>query len=140
MDFNFSAEPVSIPVTINSKQYILKECSEDAFTAYRNVSQKAMTLVDGKLVSEGGAEADTLLLQRCLFEVVGEDKPNPPVKLEFIRGLPRRITKPLYNKLRQMSGFDEDEETVDFLTKRIEHDTKKLKALKANEATDAKNV
>lgn len=138
-EFNFSAEPVSFPVTISDKKYILKEASEDAFTAYRNVSQKAMKLMDGHLVSDGGQEADTVLVQRCLFEIL-DTGVHVPTKLDFVRGLPRRITKPLYSKIRQMSGFDEDEETVEFLTKRIEQDTKKLDILKKNEATDSKNA
>lgn len=137
--FNFSAEPIKIPVKINSEDYVLTEASEDAFTAYRNVSQKAMKLIDGHLVSDGGQEADTVLVQRCLFKII-EGKPSLPVELAFIRGLPRRITKPLYNKIREISGFDEDEETAAFLTKRIEQDTKKLAILKNNEATDSKNV
>ncbi len=144
-DFNFSAEPVKIPVTINGNPYVLREASEDAYTAYRNVSAKSIKHnEDGGAYFDGGQEADTLLLQRCLFEVLKNSSGDveQPVKLDFVRGLPRRITKTLYLKLREMSGLDEESETVETLTKRIEKDTKRLARLKSAEAkgeTPAKN-
>lgn len=138
-DFNFSVEPVSFgPFAIGSKQYVLKEATEDAYTAYRNVSMRAMRLVDGNTtVSEGGSEADTLLVQRCLFEIMGEGK-EVPVKLDFVRGLSRKTTSKLYAKVRAISGMDEDEETKEFLEKRVKRDTEKLAKL-AKDETPVKN-
>lgn len=138
-DFNFSAEPIKVPVTIDGKKYVLREASEDAYTAYRNVTVKSVRYNEGGgAYHDGGQEADTLLLQRSLFEVAENNGTELPTKLDFVRGLPRRITKPLYTKLREISGLADEEETVEFLTNRIERDTKKLDKLKKGES-QAKN-
>lgn len=138
-DFNFSNEPVKFgPFLIGSTSYILREASEDAYTAYRNVSMKSMKLLEGNTtVSEGGQEADGVLIQRCLFQLLNNNE--VPVKHDFVRGLPRRVTRKLYDKIREISAMDVDEETTEFLTKRIERDTKKLDALKRGEDSSVKN-
>lgn len=138
--FNFSAQPqVFGPFAIGSDQYVLREASEDAHIAYRDVSMRAMSLSGDsssqKARIEGGAEADAVLVSKCLFKldptVLLNDKPTErPVTVQFVRTLPRRIVSKLYNKVRELSGMDEDEETEQFLTARIESDRKKLAALR----------
>ncbi len=139
-DFNFSLEPLTYgPFQLGKDMYLLREASEDAYTSYRNISTKSLKLLDnGSTVSEGGQEADTILVQKSLFLILPGGA-EVPAKLDFVRGLPRRITSHLYKKVREMSGMNEDEETVEFLTKRIERDTKKLKGLKEGKETEAKN-
>ena len=139
---NVSLEPTKIPFSLGGRSFILREASEDAYTAYRNVVSKALHFKEGGgAYQDGGNEADTVLIQRCTFEVITNGQGGTsevPVKVDFIRGLPRRITGPLYKKIREISGMDEDIETVEFLTKRIEADTKKLATLNKGES-DAKN-
>lgn len=142
-DFNMSAEPIKFgPFTITlppnkggEKKCILCEATEAAHNAYKAVTVRAMRVsadVDGterRASLEGGQEADATLVARCLF-VVKDDGSEHPVTLDFVLGLPRRITLRLYKKIRDISGMDEDEETVEFLTHRITSDQKKLERLK----------
>lgn len=142
-EFNFigdSAEPREYgPFGIGKdKTYVLTEPSEDAYTAYRNISMRAMKLVEGDTtVSDGGQEADTTLVQKCLFEILPSGA-RVPTKLDFVRALPRRITFRLYKKVRELGDMDSEQETEEFLTKRIAADQKKLTRLQGKE-TPAKN-
>lgn len=141
-DFNFSDEPIVFgPFSIGKRSFVLKECSEAAYTAYRNSINRSVrrSNEDTKLVyQDGGQEADTLLIQRCLYEVVGEKQ--VPVTLVFVEELPRKISSKLYDKIREISGMDDEEETIALLEKRIESDKKKLADLNEGKDTVAKNV
>lgn len=140
-DFNFSDEPITFgPFPIGKRTFVLKECSEATFTAYANSIKKALrrSTEDTKILyQDGGQEADTLLLQRCLFEVVGEKQ--IPTPLAYIEDLPRRISSKLYAKIREISGMDDEQETIEFLTSRIESDKKKLADLNEGKETVIKN-
>lgn len=134
--FDFSLEPKYTKFTIGETAYILREASEDAHTSYKNFTMRSMrfTGVEGgekKAQLMGGAEADTQLLSKCLFRLkrMGEQQVEEPVPFEEISLLPRRITKRLYNWVRANSAMDEEEETVEFLQKRIKSDQQKLYSL-----------
>lgn len=157
-EMNMSAEPQSFgPFTITlppkqggPRQFLLTEASEKAHTTYRNVTRRAMRMSmsekteERRAQIEGGEEADATLVAACLFEVMvnpsnprdfsfksvdpASGQPNS-MSVGFVMGLPRRITKRLYDKVRVLSAMDEDEETVDFLRKRIESDQKKVARL-----------
>lgn len=140
--FNVSAEPITFgPFTITFPpekggpvQLVLHEASEAAHNAYKAVTVKAMRVSarensdERKASFDGGQEADAVLVSKCLFKVVGGSL--QPVDLNFVLGIPRRITKRLYAKVRQMSAMDEDEETIEFLTSRVESDRRKIAAIR----------
>ncbi len=140
-DFNFSDEPVKYgPFSIGKRTFILHECTEAAFTAYRNIVSKSVRRDDDTktIYQNGGQEADAMLIQRCLYEVTsGKEIPTP---LAFVEDLPRKISSKLYQKIREISEFDKEEETIELLTKRIASDTEKLNALNEGKDTAAKNV
>lgn len=143
--FDFSAEPKFFgPFTIfhkgQSAQYIVREALEAGHVAYKDETSKSMKVsgssIDNMTASlEGGSKADTILIQKCLFKVIAITSGDQvtvredPVTLGFVMDLPRRITGRLYQKIRQISGMDEEQETVEFLTKRIESDRKKIARL-----------
>lgn len=147
-DFNMSAEPqvfgpFSLTFPTGARQFMLREPTEAAHIAYKNASMRGMTIKaagekDDSPMSAtmaSGAEADTVLVAHCLFEVtqVGPLDPNSPTQpmerpmgYDFVKNLPRRITARLYAKVRALGGMDEDQETPDFLRNRIKSDTSKL--------------
>lgn len=133
---NFSTEPIKWYFAIDGISYVVKEASEDAYTSYRNATMQHLKVIESKEGNQGsftgGAEADTILVTKCLFKVEknGEAEREVPVPIHFVKGLKRSITSRLYQWIRKNSGMDEEQETVEFLTKRIQDDTKKLERLK----------
>ncbi len=129
-DFNFSLEPKQFgPFSIGEKQFILREATEAAHVAYKNEGMKGVK-VTGKTIDsmsaaiEGTNMADTILVQKCLFEIVKSNNPEIPVRynqvdLGYVLNLPRRITQRLYAKVRHLSGMDA-EETPEAIKKQIE--------------------
>lgn len=130
--FNFSTEPVYYDFSIGSVQYRIREASEEGIIAYKNCSLQhlvAREQGDNKVLSaSGGADADSILISKCLFRLEGDKEISIPVST--IKALPHKITSRLYKWIRKNSGMDEEQETEEFLTKRIASDTKKLAALK----------
>lgn len=143
--FNFSLEPQSFgPFSITDKtgkasSFLLREASEAGHIAYRDATMRGMMIrkeegATAEASVTGGADADAILVARSLFRLTpgaSDDAPQieNPVTLEFVKGLPRRITARLYSKVRELSGMDEDQETVEFLSKRIKSDHAKLSKL-----------
>lgn len=149
--FNMSAEAkVFGPFTISGvpggdKRLVMVEASEAAHIAYRDASTNGMVIRGNEKSDEreatvkGANVADAILVAACLVEVNTDGTPvsvDPNTKhpktvsVDWVKGLPRRITSRLYAKVRMMSGMDEDQETEEFLTKRIETDTRKLARLR----------
>jgi len=109
----FDLAPISVSVTIGGKPYVLKEASEDAARQWNNANLKAMKMSDGKLSGmDGVADNASLLISLCLFDIT--DGFTSPVSLATIRSWPHRITKPLFEKCKSISGLgesgDEDRE------------------------------
>lgn len=115
MEFHFDLASVEIPVSIAGRAYVLREASEDAARLYRNEQIRGAKLgPDGKPQSIGSvADADSVLLAACLFEKHedGKDRPLLPIQ---IRAWPRRITKVLIDKVKEISAIDQPDtpETV----------------------------
>lgn len=144
-DFNFSVEPRQFgPFSIGNDQFILKEASEAAHIAYKDATTKGIR-VSGKDIEsmsasvDGTSQADAILVQKCLFKVKQTNNPELPVQylpsdLNYVLGLPRRITKRLYAKVRDLSGMDAEQETADFLRSRIAKDQERLAKLERDGA------
>jgi len=93
-----------VPVTIGGVVYVLREADEAAHSSWRNF-QISGTKVDddGKILSMGAlADSDAVLLSKCLF------KDDVPVALEFVKGLPSRISRVLVDKAKKLSEIDKE--------------------------------
>lgn len=122
-NLNFdSPDPIRLPVKIGQKELILREASTDVAVRYRNASTRAAKMVDGKLVGvDGVAEVLPILVQGCLFEVVtiGNARTERQVLMTYVRDLPYRIVKPLFDKAKSISKGLEDTPTLESLDEQI---------------------
>lgn len=122
-EFNFDdLTPLEIPVLFRDKKYKLYEATEDAARQYNNSQTKCTEFSEGGVSGIKGPLADSrsLLLSLCLFNVNEQGDKGSPVPLKFILSWPARVVKPLFEKLKEISGIDEDEESEDSLKKEIE--------------------
>jgi len=130
MDFD-SIAPQEVPVRIKGKDYILKECGAGGSVTYRDAVMKASRLTPdglGIIPGAGSAETELLLVSLCLYEKV-EGKDDKTVGLPFVKGLSLLILNPLYRKAREISGLNDDENTVPLLREKIKYLTERLEAL-----------
>jgi hypothetical protein len=109
--FDFSdIVPAEVPVSYGGRHFILREASGDAAARYRNALLKSTKLTDGKVSSmEGMADVEPLLVSLCLWEInpAGAGVKEGPVSLGFIRSMPARIVKALFEKVKVMSDLAE---------------------------------
>ncbi len=131
-------EPKSKPVKYKGKEYILREAGNAAVVAYRNATAKSTRLTDGKLSGfDGLAEAEPLLVSKCLFELnpngQGGNKEGA-VHIEFIKSMPNRFVKPMFDWLEKVSDINE-RTTPDLLRKQIADLQKQLKELEADDSS-----
>lgn len=105
-DFVFDEEELKlkeIPVTLGKDKYTLREATEDAACAWRNATMSKMEMTDGKVSGMGGvADVEPLLVSMCLFNSEGKNVGEP-----FVRALPSRIVKPLFEWIQEVSGLKE---------------------------------
>ncbi len=130
-----SAEPKEEDVTIGKMTYILREASGGAASEHKDATFKAVKVNNQTNTStfSGIADADLVLLSRCLFEdKTPADKPDRkmlmPVQLSTVRSWPNRITEPLVEHLKEISGM-QVKETKESLTKQQKDVTDKLAKL-----------
>lgn len=105
-DFTFSEDDLKlkeIPVTLGKGQYVLREADEHAAVTYRNFVMKNMKMEDGKFSGTGAglADGEPQLVGACLFPSGG----GAAVGDKFVRGLPARIVKPLFDWVQEVSGL-----------------------------------
>ncbi len=135
--------PITVPVTIGTGTYLLKEATGDAACKFQNALLKATKLgPEGRPVSlEGLADAEPLLVSMCLFEVVKITNKagdvvtqERPVPLHVVRGWKNKVQKDLFNRIKVISDIGGEEETEAVLVKRIADAQKKLDAIRAAKA------
>lgn len=133
--------PVSVPVRIAGKDYVLRETTGDASCKWRNALLAATKLgSDGKPTSLSGmADSEPLLVSLCLFEVYdqGGERKERSVPLGVVRAWPYRLVKALFNRAKQISHLDEEQESEEALLSRMEADRGKLRALQQAASTGA---
>lgn len=134
---SFSSKPNAWFFTIDSFRYVAREAKEDAVIAYKDVSMRHLQFSEGvggmkSGQLSGGAEADAVLVSRCLFKIVGdgEDAKEVPVSLQEVKSMRHAISKRIYMWIKKNSAMEEEEETIDLLERRIKDDTAKLARLK----------
>lgn len=104
-------QPIEIPVTFRGVNYVLREASEDAACKYKNALFKIAkpSQLEGGGVEikslEGAAELDVKLVSWCLFYQAN----NKSVPESELRTWPQRVVRQLFSKIREISGFDEEE-------------------------------
>ncbi len=127
-----SLVPIRKVVTINGIKYLLCEADGEAVRMYKNLSMRAARYnEEGKLQSiEGLADVETQLVGDCLFTMNSNREPDKKVGLAFAKKMGNRILKPMFEFVKKVSEIDEEQETIEFLEKRIESDTKKIKKLR----------
>lgn len=114
--------PIEVPVTLGTKQYLLKEASESAAAKYKNAALKGTRVTetaDGtkQATVDGVSDTEALLVSMCLVEVKS-DSTFAPVSVDFIKGLPHRISNALFLKAEEISGLKR-KETKEEIRKQI---------------------
>lgn len=135
--FDFeNLEVIEIPFKYQGKQYVLVEADEDTAAAYRNASVRGAKILDGKLVGlpTDVAGVQSLLVAGCLRLVDGNGM-RQPVERETVKRWPSRVVKPLFNKAKEISELDEEDETEDQLIQQRAELNRKLSELRQKRAT-----
>lgn len=108
-------QPIEIPVVFKGVNYILREASEDAACKYKNALFKIArpTNAEGGKVEikslEGVVDIDVKLVSMCLFYTAN----NKNVPESELRTWPQRLVRELFKKVREISGFDEEDKPTD---------------------------
>lgn len=103
-EFDFSdLSVIEIPVSIDGKQYFLREADGEAEAKFRNALMEGVEIgPEGKPVRvRGSADAEPLLVHLCLW-----DKAYPEgrrVPLDRVKAWPSRVVRKLFNKAKEIS-------------------------------------
>lgn len=124
-----SLEPITFPVKLGAKEYTLIEASESAASRYKNAALKGTKVTENADGSkhasvDGVSETEVLLVSLCLFEKT-EGGGQKSVDLAFLKNLPHRIIRPLFEKAEEISGLKR-KETKEELRKRLKEIQDKL--------------
>lgn len=139
-EFRFEdLEPISIPVTIGKNIYTLREASSDDACKWRKHLFRSSKMEGGKPVMslDSISDSEPLLLSYCMYESYTDKfgtAKERKVDLQVVRSWPNRIVRPLFEKAKEISALDEQEETEEQITKKIEDLNAKL--VKVREGDD----
>lgn len=134
-NFNFDdLEPISFPVRYRGEEYVAREATEGAAKKWRNATIRGTRMEGGKVISMGDiADSEPLLVSLCLFKVT--DKGEVPVPFNTICGWPARVVRPIHDKIKDISGLNEDD-TEESLVKRIAEMEQKLQEIRRAKGAD----
>lgn len=112
-------DPISFEVRIKGQTYVATEASEATAVKFNNARVAAARFTEGELDRvAGAADVEPLLVSECLT------KDGKKVTIDFVKSLPSRVVKPIYDRLLDISGLD-DKQTVEAINKQIVKLTKK---------------
>ena len=114
------------PVTRAVEEFILNEPSAGDGTEFRTRLQQAYKNdEDGNLIHLGNADAEAMLVARCLRHADGR-----PVSETKVKGWPDRVLRALYAKVEEISDIGQPmtEEQVVKAIKRLQKRLDKLRA------------
>jgi hypothetical protein len=120
-----------VPVTIGEKHYTLREASTEIFAKYRSAIFSRSTMKTGKSSKtpefkiDGLPDLDIYLLSLCLTE----DATGHNVTEAEIRVWPNRITEPMIDELKEMSGIQmvaDDDSTPEEIQEEYQEQVKNL--------------
>lgn len=122
-ELNFSdLSLIELPVTgPDGKAYILKEATGKAAKAYRNALMACTTLgPTGKPQSiRNLADVEPMLVGMCLFHAEEGKNKGQPVSQSTIENWPAKVVKALFEKIKEISGLDEEETTIEVSLKKL---------------------
>lgn len=130
-------QPVSMPVKYQNKQLVVREAVGGAVVSYRNAAMRSARMEDAKVVGINGlADSEPILVAACLFEIhptviVNGTPMEKPVTVDFVKKMPYRMMKTLYDWIKKVSDIDEGETEETLLKQKTEID-KKLEKLRKN--------
>lgn len=126
LEFDIGIQEVA--VKINGKEHVVREATGTVAYAYRNLMLKAARLgEDGKgMRMDGGAEAEHVLVQGCLF-----DKSGRRYALGTIASWPSRVIKHLFKIAHEISDLKETD-TEESLEKQLKDTQEKLAKLRSS--------
>jgi hypothetical protein len=135
-----SPKPRSVPVFLGPQEFVLHEASAEAAAEYQSASMAGARLRDGEVtMGVDAARAEPILVSHCLFKVLVDpqtgNRTEVPVPLRAILSWPARDVRPIFDRIKALSGMDEDDKP-EVLRKRIARDTKRLKELEEAKAAD----
>lgn len=115
LSFDLELRYVPVELKGHKEKYVLLEASEEAACKFENIKLNATRFdVEGRPNGfVGMADAATALVAKCLF-VAGPDgapvydqhgHPKGAVAESFVKGLPSRVTKVLYDKVLEISDM-----------------------------------
>lgn len=126
--------PLAEPIVMGNKKYVLREASEGAVCKWRNVQIRSAKFDEkGKLSSPGDvADSEPTLVSECVFETINPDNsvvivtfpdgsqhsPGQKVSFNKVCNWPSRIVRPLFERIKQISGLNEVE-TEETLNEKI---------------------
>ena len=124
----------NVPVTIGTEKYILNEATGEVYAKYRNASVKSARLSDkGKVVGIGDvADADYVLLAACMERVT--DSGNVAMTIAEVKAWPSRVSIKLIDRIKAISGIDDEEDTVESLEEQIKDLQEKLAEMRQGKA------
>ena len=96
----------------DGKSYILREAFGDAVAQFNNARGRCMRFEDGGVSSvDGQGNLELYLVSLCLFNVKEDGSPN--LESNVSRGVlgrwPARVIKPLFDKSKEISEIDMDD-------------------------------
>lgn len=105
--------PRECEVTLGARKYVLTEASCGAHVEYRNCLMRS-TKFDGNMRPsgvDGMADAEPVLVSRCLFEVkkINNEERRVPVSEKEVRGWLARTVAPLFEMAKKLSGIDKED-------------------------------
>lgn len=106
---------IEVPVSIGDKRYLLREASGNVACKYRNALLNCTVLgPEGKPQTvRNMADVEPLLVSLCLFQLLEQPDgtvKERPAQLADVRGWPNRIVKALFERAKEISELDEEEE------------------------------
>ncbi len=114
-----SLDRIVVPVKIGNRNFKLYDASEDAAVKFQNIASRAVKFTAGEMSGiEGVANVEPLLVSMCLWEV--KDGQELPIAEGEIRKWPSRVVKPLFDRVKKISGMDDERfKTVQDVDKEI---------------------
>ena len=125
-EFDFSdLETVKIPVTgPNKKRYHLVEASADATAKYKSAQARCARFKNGEMNGvDGVGDLEPYLVSMCLFAINDKgEQSTTSENFSVIRTWPSRIVIKLYDKAREISEIDRDDDLESLLKQRANLD------------------
>ena len=124
-EFDFSDLKI-IEVSVkgpNGKSYMLREASGAAAAQFNNARAKCAKFKDGELESvTGPGRLPLYLISLCLFNTKddGTANINSSVSLSVIQPWPDRVIQKLFDKSKEISEIDEDDDLESLVKQRDE--------------------